>query len=286
MRRFLAGWLVVFACSPSPEIPEGELRVISLAPSITRVLQALGAADSVVAVDGFSRRLPGLERFPSVGGLFNPDLERTLELRPTVVLAVRSARQHPYMKQLRARGVRVEEIEPYTLEEVLESFRTIGALVGRDAEADRLIADIRRDLEEVAASVRGLDRRSVVVVIERDPLYVIGGGSFANALIETAGGRNAFAELDSPYPPVSLESLADRAPDVILDTVIDPDAGADARRAVEAYWQRFGWVRRVEAFPAGLATLPGPELADGASLLAARIHPDRSGGEREAEVAP
>jgi iron complex transport system substrate-binding protein len=284
--RFLAGWLVVLACSPSAEAPTDELRVISLAPSITRVVQALGAEDSLVAVDGFSRRLPGLGKLPSVGGLFNPDLERTLELRPTVLLAVRSARQHPFIEQLRARGVRVAEIEPYTLEEVLGSFRTIGTLVGRNAEADELVAEVRRDLEEVATSVHGLERRSVVVVIERDPLYVIGGGSFANTLIETAGGRNAFVELDSPYPPVSLESLADRAPDVILDTVIDPDAGPEARRVVEAYWKRFGWVRRVEAFPAGLATLPGPELAEGARLLAAHIHPDRPRGGRGTGVAP
>jgi iron complex transport system substrate-binding protein len=182
------------------------------------------------------------------------------------------------MQQLRSRGVRVAEIEPYTLDEVLESFRTIGALVDRDAEAEALVARVRRELDGVAASVRELERRSVAVVIERDPLYVIGGGSFANALIEAAGGRNIFADLEAAYPQISLESLAARTPDVIVDTVIDADAGPEARRSVEAYWLRFGWVRRVEAFPPGLATLPGPELADGARLLATLLHPSHPGG--------
>jgi iron complex transport system substrate-binding protein len=272
---------MLLACAPSSGPPTAELRVISLAPSITRILQALGAESSLVAVDGFSKRSVGLERVPSVGGLFNPDLERAVELQPTLVLAVRSARQHPFLAQLRARGVHVEEIEPHTLEEVLDSFQTIGALVGRDAEAERLVKRVRGERAEEAASVRGLDRPTVVVVIERDPLYVIGGGSFGNALIEAAGGRNAFADLDSPYPQVSLESLADRTPALLLDTVIDRDAGAEARRRVERYWRRFGWIRRVEAFPPGLATLPGPEMAEGARLLATLIHrgPANGGGD-------
>ena len=249
-----------------------EHHIISLSPSLTRVVVALGAAADIVAVDRFSRQLPGLGGLPSLGGVFNPDLERTLELRPTLVLAVGGAQQAPFFEQLRSRGVRVEEIEAYTLDEVVESFRAVGGFIGREAEAALLVARVRAELAEVGASVEGLPRPSVAVVIERDPLYVVGGGAFIDALIGVAGGENVFSDLDMPYPRVSVEALADRAPDLILDTFFDPARGPDAVTDVQSYWQRFAWVERAEPFPFA-ATHPAPNLTDTARLLRARIHP-------------
>ncbi len=247
--------------------------MISLAPSVSRVIAALGATDVLVAVDRFSHRLPEFGDLPSVGGLFNPDLERTLELDPTLVIAVRSAQQNAYLEQLRRRGVRVEAIEPYTLDEVLASFTEIGAWVDREAEAEQLVAEIRQGLAEVRKGVAGRDEVGVVLVVEREPLYVAGGGSFVDELITVAGGRNLFAELEAPFPRVGMEALASRSPELILDTLYDPEAGPEAPAQVVAHWRRFGWVRRVEPFPPGLATLPGPDLVEGARALAARIHP-------------
>lgn len=282
LRRLVWGVGLVAAgfwlgCSPeNAPLTDGQ-RIVSLSPSISRVLLALGADDEIVAVDRFSRELPGLEALPSLGGLFSPDLERALELRPSLVLAVSSAQQTPFFNQLRARGVRVEEIEVYTLGEVLESFGRIGRYVGRSAEADALLARTRDELAEIAASVKGLPRRSVALVLERDPLYVAGRGAFIHALIETAGGENVFADLAEPYPRVSLEVLAERAPDLILDTFFDPEGGTEAEDEVRRYWRRFGWVRRVDPFPPGMATLPAPNLTEGARLLRSRIHPEVDG---------
>lgn len=262
-------WL---GCGPEARPLADDPRIVSLSPAITLVLLALGARDEIVAVDRFSRELSGLEAVPSLGGLFSPDLERAVELRPSLVLAVDSAEQRTFFDQLRARGVRVEEIEAYTLAEVLESFRRIGGFVGREAEADALVARVRGELAEIAASVEGLPPRSVVIVLEHDPLYVAGRGAFVHDLIEVAGGVNVFGDLDKPYPRVSLEALAERAPEIILDTCLDSTGGVQAEEEVRAYWQRFGWVRRVEPFPAGAATLPGPNLSQGARLLRDRIH--------------
>lgn len=258
----------------APAPPGAGLRIISLSPSISRVLLALEVGDQIVAVDRFSREIPGLESVPSIGGLFSPDLERALELRPSVVLAVRSAQQAGFCNHLRARGVRVEEIAPYTLEEVLQSFREIGRIVGRNEQAEALLVRVRRELAEVAASVKGMPPRSVALILERDPLYVAGRGAFIHSLIETAGGENVFADIDEAYPQVSLEVLAERSPDLILDTFLGPADGAQAEDEVRRYWQRFSWVRRVEPFPPGVATLPAPNLTEGTRLLRARIHPE------------
>jgi iron complex transport system substrate-binding protein len=266
--------LLLVACgAPEPVARSGELRIISLSPAITQILVALDLRDRLVGVDSWSD-VPGV---PSLGGLFAPDLERALELEPTLVLGVRSEQQGPFFAQLRARGVRAEEIDTSgSFEDVLATYHEIGKAVGREAEAARLEARVRAELDAVARSVAGRPRVTVALVVEREPLYVAAGGSFATRLVEAAGGRNVFADLPKSYPQVSLELLAERAPEVLIDSTqenVGPEGEAEAR----AYWTRFAFVRRVELVPPGVATLPGVELAKGAEMLRARIHPELGG---------
>ena len=263
------------ACRQEPPAsPQGERRIVSLSPATTGILIALGLRGQLVGVDRISREQLGLEGLPSLGGLFAPDLERTLELRPTAVFAVRSESQAGYFEALRGRGIAVHEIETGgSLDEVIANYAAIGAVVGREAEGRALAAKVRAQLAAVAASVAERSRPTVALVVEREPLYVAAGASFASALIEAAGGRNAFADVARAYPQISLELLAERAPDVLIDST-QTAQGADAERDARAYWGRFAWARRVELVPPGVATLPGAELARGAELLRTRIHPE------------
>lgn len=276
----VAAVLLPLACGAEPAEPVGGARprVIALAPSIARVIQELDALEVLVAVDEFSRGLPGLEPLPSVGGLYSPDLERAVELRPTLVLAVRSAQQSGFLEHLRRRGVRVEELEVYTLDEVLASFARIGELIGEPVRGHELAARVRGEVDAVARRSSALPRRSVALVLERDPLYVAGGGGFPQALIAAAGGSNVFGALAEPYPRVSLEALAERAPDVLIDATPGADAGEEASRDVERYWRRFPWVKRVAPLARGVVTLPGPELGLGARTLLAVVHPEVGAG--------
>ncbi|MEX2204753.1 MAG: ABC transporter substrate-binding protein [Myxococcota bacterium] len=119
-----------------------------------------------------------------------------------------------------------------------------------------------------------MDGEHAVPVVEREPLYVAAGGSFASALIEAAGGRNIFADLPSAYPQVSLELLAERAPDLLIDSTQSRALDAEAERDARSYWSRHDFVRRVELVPQGVATLPGAQLAEAARILRARVHPE------------
>ena len=265
-------WLLV-ACTPDPVPRADELRVISLSPSISGVLVALGVGDALVGSDRFSRKLPGLEEVPSLGGLFAPDLERAIELRPTLILGVASAQQRPFFEQLRARGVPVHEFEPHTLPEVLASFRQIAKLVGREPEGAALVARIVRDLDGIAATTAAHGRPSVAMVVNREPLYIVAGGSFVSELIRIAGGENVFGDLEAPYPQVGLETLAERQPEVLIDTTYPGlDDEGDARR----YWSRFAWIGRVELIPTGVVTVPGAELASAARLIQTALLTERT----------
>jgi ABC-type Fe3+-hydroxamate transport system substrate-binding protein len=274
-RRVALAVILVLACrAGDPSVESTELRVISLSPSTTDIVAALGRRAALVGVDQYSRELPGIGELPSLGGLFAPDLERALELRPTLVLGVRSEVQAAFFAQLRARGVSVYEIDSSgSLEQVLDTYEAIGRRIEREAEARELVAQVRGQLAGVARSVAGLERPSVALIVEREPLYVAAGGSFASALIDAAGGRNVFSDLASAYPQVSLELLAERAPDVLIDSTQGQAIEPEAEREARAYWSRYSFARRVELVPRGVATQPGAQLAEGARILRAHVHP-------------
>jgi ABC-type Fe3+-hydroxamate transport system substrate-binding protein len=275
----LALALLLGACgrAPAPLDAAAPARVISLSPTLSGIVVALGARERLVGVDQYSLELPGLEGVPSLGGIFAADLERAVELRPDLVLGVRSEQQQAFFETLRARGVRCEEIETGgRLEHVLAEFRRVGELLGLAAEADALVERVRAELGAVAASVAGHEPRSVALVLDADPLYVAGGGSFVSDLIAIAGGRNVFADLEGAYPRVSFEVLAARAPEVLLDASLAPGRAQDQVGA-RAAWQRFGWVRRVEFLPFGPATRAGADMARGAAQIRDAIHPEAGG---------
>lgn len=265
---------VLWACAPDAPVepPDPALRVISLSPALTRIALELGARDEIVGVDRYSQQLPGLEAVPSLGALFTPDLERTVELDPNLVLAIESANQASFLATLRARGVRVETFSGHSLEDVIESYGRVGRVLGRAPAGVALAERVRAELAALRAETESLERPSVAVIVESEPLYVVGGGSFVDALIQAAGGDNAFGDLDTPYPRVSLEALAARAPDVLVDTTSVVEGAAD--QPARSRWERFQWVGRVELIPQGVVTLPGPELAEAARLLKRRIHPE------------
>ncbi|HXZ86466.1 MAG TPA: helical backbone metal receptor [Myxococcota bacterium] len=274
LRVCLLALALAAACRPRAEPGARELRIVSLSPSTTGVLLALGLRGEIVGIDRFSRELPDCAGIPTLGGLFAPDLERTLELRPSLVVGVRSQSQAAFFAALRARGIAVHELETGgSLDSVLGNYELLGALVGRRDAGRALAARVRGQLDAVARSVAGRLRPTVALVVERDPVYVVAGGSFASALIEIAGGANVFADLPRSYPEVSLELLAERAPELLIDST-QSDRGPEAQAAARAYWRRVASVKRVELVPPGVATLPGAELARGAELLRARIHPE------------
>jgi iron complex transport system substrate-binding protein len=274
VRVCLLALALAAACRPRAEPAPHELRIVSLSPSTTGVLLALGLRPEIVGVDKFSRELPDCAAIPALGGLFAPDLERTLELAPTLVVGVRSESQAPFFEALRARGIAVHEIETGgSLDSVIGNYEVLGALVGRRAAGLALAERVRGELQAVARSVGGRPRPRVALVVERDPVYVVAGGSFASALIEIAGGQNVFADLPRTYPQVSLELLAERAPEVLIDST-QSERGPEAQAAARAYWSRVAALKRVALVPPGVATLPGAELARGAELLRASIHPE------------
>jgi iron complex transport system substrate-binding protein len=204
--------------------PAPARRVVSMNPSLTETLVALDATASLVGVDEDSaRRLPRVRGLPSVGGLFNPSLEAIVALDPDLVVMVPSVAQRGLRERLEALRIPVLSLPNITLQELLASIETLGARVGRSAAADARVGAIRRAWDEVARAAAARPPVRSVLILQRDPLYVVGRGSWVDAMLAAAGASNLGAGLADAYPRAAVEWLLAAAPDLLLDATEDAE---------------------------------------------------------------
>jgi len=266
------------AGAPAPAPPAR--RVVSLAPSLTETLFALGAGDALVGVTSFCDYPEAAKAKPKVGGMEDGgvDLERVLSLKPDLVVSIGEG-QTRTVDALRRLGLRVEVVPSQTVEDVFSSLRRLGTLVGRDAAAQRLGGDLERRMAAVKnalAAAPGLRRPRVFYEVWDRPLMTATRNTLIGQLIELAGGVNVFGELSGRYIEVSSEALLERNPEVILA----PDHHAK-RVSLQNLAERPD-LAGVEAVKRGrivilegdLVSRPGPRIADVLELLARSLHPE------------
>jgi iron complex transport system substrate-binding protein len=163
-----------------------------------------------------------------------------------------------------------------TLDDLRTNILRLGRIVGRDEAASGLWAGIERDLETVRVAVEGRPRPGVYYDVGYPPAFTVGAGSYLDALLTTAGGRNVFGDLAPPSPRVSLEAIIDRDPDVIVFPV-----SASSQAGLEGLEKRPGWenLRAVRSgavveVPAEIVHRLGPRVAEAARLMALALHPE------------
>ena len=255
-------------------------RIVSLAPSLTEILFAVGAGDAVVGVTRYCDHPQAATTRAQVGGIEDGsiDLERVLALSPNLVLAIGDG-QRSTVEALRRFGVRVEVLPGRRLVQVLGTIDRVGELAGRKAAARRLHADLHRRVERVRRAVGGVRagrRPRVFYQLWDDPLMTGTRRTLIGELIELAGGVNLFADLPGAYPLVSLESVLERDPEVI----VAPDHHA-APVSRETVLRRPGLAAtsavrtgRVLMVAGDTISRPGPRIVDALELLAQACHPE------------
>lgn len=262
-------------------------RVASLVPSATELIVAMGAADRLVARTRYDTASV-VSHATSVGEPLAPSRERLVAVRPDLVVAWPRVRAF-------GSGTRLEELDaslyfarPETMAGMRELLGDLGRLLGREAAADSIGAVLDCRLREAADAVDGRPRVSVGYLIWPEPLFAVGPGSYLDSLIRIAGGRNAFRGATSPWPRVSLESLAGADPDVLLLGSVE--AGSPGWRTLRErdVWPALRAVRsdRVHEVPSELFHRPGPQLGRAAAELVRRLHPAAAVSGAEACVPP
>ncbi len=230
-------------------------RIVSLVPSATATLVAIGARDRLVGVSDYDV----LDSLPSVGGGLEPNLEALVALEPDAVLRFAGEQDPRTPARLDALGIRHVAVRPVDLDDLYETNRILGRLTGREPAADSLSAAIRLGLERLSRSVEGLPRKRVVYMLGGSPPWVAGPGTYITEMLELVGADNVFDDLDAPYSAVSPEELRSRDVDVVLV----PRAGAHDEALTPG--------ARVEVVGDALE-VPGPDVVRVVREMAEAVH--------------
>jgi iron complex transport system substrate-binding protein len=258
-------------------------RIISLAPSLTEALFALGLDAEVIGVTTACDFPQSAATKPKVGTTTSASLEGLVARRPDLVLAIESLNGTVFLEQLRRLGLPVLSFTPDSVEEILSDIALIGRATGRSAAAAALIARMRGRLAAVAGRIDAAPRPSVLYMMWHDPLMTIGPDSFIADLVRRAGGRLLVEAAPLPYYRLGIETVLRRDPAVI---VIPDEAGESIVAAQRRYWERWpdlAAVRnhRVHVVESDLMHRPGPRVVDGIEALARLLHPERNAAGRE-----
>lgn len=194
-------------------------RIVSVAPSNTEILFALGLGDRIVGVTSFCNYPAEALDKPRVGGFAPFDLERVVALEPDLVIAaeIHRAEGIPALERL---GITVFALAPKTIEEVLTSIALAGEITGKSYEAAQLVTSLEKRIKAITDKTKFLteaERPGVLFVTWHDPLWVAGSGTFVDDLIARAGGRNIAYNL-TDWAIIDLETVIARDPQVIIVT--------------------------------------------------------------------
>jgi iron complex transport system substrate-binding protein len=252
-------------------VPE---RIVSLAPSHTETLYALGLGDKVVGVTEYCNYPPEAAEKTQVGSFTTIDLEQVVGLEPDLVLAT-TMHMAETVPALQDRGITVFVIDPQTVSDVLDAIGRIGQVTGSDEAAEALIADMQARIDAVQEKIKDAPRPKVFWELGAE-LYTVGPNTFIDDLITRAGGENVAADADTSWPQLSVEAIILKAPDVIV--LADHNYGQTA----EMVGDRPGWedIRAVqegniiEITDDDIVSRPGPRLVEGLEFLAKALHPD------------
>ena len=250
-------------------------RIVSLVPSVTEILFALGAEDRLVGVTDFCDYPPAARRKPSVGGMVNPNLEVVVSLRPDLVVATTEGNREETFAQLRRLGIPTYLVAAHHVGDVTALVTRLGALAGREAAAATLGAGLERRIDAVRRAVGPLRRPRVLYVLWPEPLIVPGREALVTELIGLAGGESITAADADSYPRYSVEAAVAKAPEVILLA----NHGAQTGPIDRERWQRLTELPAVRAgrlhqVDGNLLHRYGPRIVDGLEQLARAIHPE------------
>jgi iron complex transport system substrate-binding protein len=276
-------------------------RIVSLSPSSTEILFAVGAGPKVVGVTDYCNYPPALEarieadEITRIGGYWDSAIETIMKLKPDLVLVstakctvktkerkVNFKRRYDITTQIAAQlsslGLNVLTLSPHNMNDVLDNILLVGRASGNVAEASNLVEKLRQKIETVTKKSRKISHRpKVYFEVWKDPYISVSSGTWIGDLINLAGGTNIFGEAVSEWPIIKSEDIIQRNPDIIVFPVIP---------GVPRFWgsfedvkKRTGWksinaVRNGNLYevPRDFISRPGPRLVEALEMLEKMIH--------------
>jgi iron complex transport system substrate-binding protein len=250
-------------------------RIVSLAPSVTETLFALGEGSAVVGVSQYCDYPPAATHLPRVGTFLTPNVEAIAALRPTLIIGPGLSSNRRQVRALEAMGYATMTVDDDSLAGIMRSIELVGARTGRAEAAHRLLASINARIGAVRARLKGVKPRTVVMLVGHQPTVAVGRGTYLDDLLRLAGADNIAELAPQSWPHLSLEYIIAMRPEVILDGQMGSDASTPA-----GFWSRYPTIpavrdHRVFGYPEDPVLHPGPRVGETLEILARLIHPER-----------
>ena len=250
-------------------VPEKIDRAISLAPSVTEMIFAVGAGDRLVGVTTYCNYPAEAGAIEKVGDTQTPNIERIIALRPQVVFVSTASQLEAFMQTLAEQRIAVYVTDAKSLDEVFDNLNELGELFGKTEYAANYVASLSGRALDVKQRVhdKAGDPPRVFLQISNEPLFTIGKESFMTELVEQAGGVSVTRDVPTAYPKLSKETAAALDPEVIILS------DSEDNRAPNPVFGNSSAVKagRVFSINADILSRPGPRLVDALEQIAAKL---------------
>lgn len=268
-------------------------RIISLSPSITETVYALGLGDKLIAVTDYCDYPVAAQDLPKVGGYTDTSLEAVVALQPDLVIMLKA--QQKLRQQLESLGIQTHQVDNSQLLGIQAGIASIGQRTGSEKQANLMLDAIKQQIEQVQAKVNDLSSVATLVSIahyvndeQLDTVYVAGQHDFYNDLLKIAGGKNVYTGTHIMVPSVTAEGVIRMNPDVIIDVFPEADDHNSDMDQVKRQWQTLASVSavqsgRVHIIQRDYASVPGPRVFNLLPEIAELLHPEINWADTETD---
>lgn len=260
-------------------VPDHPQRVVALAPSLVEIVYSLGQEARLQGATQYSDYPAAAKKLPRVGSYVRLDIERIVALKPDLCLAVREGNPKHQVEKLVGLGIPVYVVDPHDLKGVMTAIQGIGAALGAEPQAAKVVAAMQQRIAGVAAKIaKARSTPRVFFQVDAGRIVTTGTDTFIHELIHLAGGVNLGAG-PVAYPRMSWEQVLALNPEIVVITSM---AGGQSPQELTAGWRRWPDIpavrlNRLHVVEADLFDRPTARLVDGLELLAAIIHPELFG---------
>jgi iron complex transport system substrate-binding protein len=258
-------------------------RIVSLAPSNTEILFALGLGKNVIGVTSYCDYPPEVKQkvnsgeITIIGGYANPDVEKIIALNPDLIVASSKSLQGRIVETLEGYGLTVIGLDAKNVSQIIQNILLVGKITGKEIEAKNLTNELNRRINDVINKVKDVKHKPrVYFELWYDPLASIGPGTWIHELIEMAGGENIFSDANSPYPLINSEAVIQRNPEIIIIPLGYMGGIGKSEIKKRVGWNSIEAIKndRIYEIDEDIVYRPGPRIVDGLEQLARIIHPE------------
>ncbi|TFG49685.1 MAG: hypothetical protein E4H40_02565 [Candidatus Brocadiia bacterium] len=257
---------------------ERPLRIVSMAPNITEILFALGLDEEIVGVPFYSNYPPAAMTKPLIGTFWQPNIEAIIAANPDIVFAETFPQHRDAAARLQRMGCKCATVSIEKVPELFQAIEEIAHAVGRELQADELVANINADMKKLSDLLRDRKKPRVLWVVQREPLMVAGRDTFINEMIVLAGGENAMGPTINKYPPIGKELVIASSADVIIEASMRPEGLLLQQQTARQYWSGLNISaannNRIYVIDGDKVSRLGPRLYEGIETIARCLWPE------------